>query len=475
MTNQTKNWRWLAAWLALPLTGCTFGSVRQVKVDALGRYDDARGVAVEVKGDVPDAMKKELQESFQNGVEAKARRPADASGEPLRLELHVVEARSPEAPSSSMTDQVADLGRTTLGLSGLGNSSGRLALEGVLLAPEGEKQLGLVRWESAGEPSTLAPRAGREAGEALGREMNYRRDDFVTRRAADERLFLTPTPLTLEPGELVLSNDELLLFRAGVGLGRRVQFDVWAGGLPIPAAGGVPLYLVHVVGGAGGAGLGVLGTVDLGLKLKLLDESRYVPGVSVSYDFLNLLGGAVGGGGLVLLGNGVLAQGAAGAAGANVQFNLFSAVVGKHFGGFQLTAGAYVLDNHHLIPQKAGFVVSTDGGAGGGSGGESTTLERFPTQVQAFVGAQYVLGSHSELAAEFFPRKPFKESFGTTGVRWLLGSDRPSGPFALDRVRVRIDLAALWVYLPETQRQNGDPSGGFPFPLPWVGLGLYKL
>jgi hypothetical protein len=35
---------------------------------------------------------------------------------------------------------------------------------------------------------------------------------------------------------------------------------------------------------------------------------------------------------------------------------------------------------------------------------------------------------------------------------------------------VRLDLAALWVYLPQTQ----DGRGGFPFPLPWVGLGLYK-
>jgi hypothetical protein len=178
----------------------------------------------------------------------------------------------------------------------------------------------------------------------------------------------------------------------------------------------------------------------------------------------------------VLAGNGVLAQGAAGAAGANLQFNLFSAVVGKHFGGFQLTAGAYVLDNHHLIPQKAAVVVGTSGGAGSGGGSESTTLERFPTQVQAFVGAQYVLGSHSELAAEFFPRKPFDESFGTTGVRWLLGSDRPSGPLALDRVRVRLDLAALWMYVPQYQSvRDGSTRGGFAVPLPWVGLGLYKL
>ncbi|REG28057.1 hypothetical protein ATI61_109401 [Archangium gephyra] len=472
---RTMKGHWLAMCLALPLTGCALGSVRQVKVDALGRYDEARGVTVEVKGEAPDAVKQELQESFQHGVESRARRPADASGEPLRLELHVVEAVSPEARSASVSEQVAEKARTTLGLTEFEKKSGRLALEGVLLAPQGEERLGLVRWESAGEPSALASRAGREAGEALGREMDYRREDFVTRRAADERLFLTPTPLTLEPGELVLSNDELLLFRLGVGLGRRVQFDLWGGGLPIPAATGVPLYAVHAVGGAGAAGLAVLGAFDLGLKVKLLDESRYVPGVSVSYDFLNLFVGAVGGGGIVLLGKGVAAGGVAGAAGANLQFNLFSVVAGKHFGNFQLTAGAYVLDNHHFIPQNAAITVGAVGtggdDVGGGSGSESTPIPRIPTQLQAFVGAQYVLGPHSELAVEFFPRQPFRDSVGTTGVRWLLGADAPRGPIAFDRLRVRLDLAALWVYLPPSE----GGRGGTPFPLPWVGLGLYKL
>ncbi|PTL84712.1 hypothetical protein [Vitiosangium sp. GDMCC 1.1324] len=476
MKTGTKNWRWLATWLALPLTGCALGSVRQVKVDALGRYDEARGVAVEVKGDVTDAMRKELQESFQRGVETRTRVSEGASGAPLRLELRVVEATSTEAPSSTTTDQVAEKARTTFGLAGLGKSGGRLALEGLLLAPEGEERLGLVRWESEGEPSALASQAGLEAGEALGREMDFRSRYFVNRRAADERMFFTPTPLTLEPGEVVLSNDEVLLFRLGVGLGRRVQLDMWAGGLPIPLAGGAPLYLIHAVGGAGGAALGALGTFDLGLKVRLLNESRYLPGLAASYDFLNLFAGAVGVGGLVILGNGVGAAGAAGAAGANLQFNLFSVVAGKHFGDFHLTAGAYVLDNHHIVGQNAVITVGvagTDGSDGnGGVGGGSTTLPRFPTQVQAFIGAQYVLGPHSELGMEFFPRKPFQDSFGTTGVRWLLGADSPAGPLALDRLRVRIDLAALWVYVPPTSDGKQD---GSVLPVPWLGLGFYKL
>ena len=468
-------WRWLAMCLALPLTGCALGSVRQVKVDALGRYDEARGVTVEVKGeDVPEAMRKELQESFQRAVEGRARRPADATGEPLKLEVRVVEAVSPEAAPATQSERVAEQARTAFGLTEFEKSAGRLAIEGTLLAPEGGRKLGLVRWESAGEPASLASRAGREAGEALGREMDFRRGDFVNRRAADERLFLTPTALTLEPGELVVSNDELLLFRAGVGLGRRVELNVWGGALPIPVATGVPFYFIHVVGGAGAAALGVVGAVDIGFKVKLLEESRYLPGVAASYDFLNVFGGAVGGAGIVVLGNGVAASGGVGAAGANLQFNLFSAVAAKHFGNFQLTAGAYVLDNHHLIPQGAAITLTTETTGGGGDdgvgGSESTTIPRIPTEVQPFVGAQYVLGPHSELAAEFFPRKPFSDSFGTTGIRWLIGSNAPRGPVAFDRLRVRIDLAAIWVYLPPTEK-----SAGMPFPLPWVGLGLYKL
>ena len=109
---------------------------------------------------------------------------------------------------------------------------------------------------------------------------------------------------------------------------------------------------------------------------------------------------------------------------------------------------------------------------GGGTGSSSTPIPRIPTQVQAFVGAQYVLGPHSELAMELFPRQPFRDSFGTTGVRWLLGADAPRGPVAFDRLRVRIDVAALWVYLPPSEDGR---RGGTPFPLPWVGLGLYKL
>jgi hypothetical protein len=470
---------WLAVGLALPLTGCALGSVRQVKVDALGRQQDARGVTVEVQGDAPDALKESLQRSFQGAVEARAERPAKAQGAPLRVAVRVVEAATPEAPPTSEAERVAVQARSLFGLSEFEKAGGRLAIEGVLLAPEADTPLGLVRWEAAGSPEALAARAGREAGEALGLKMARRRDEFVNRRAADERLFFTPTALTMEPGELVLSNDELLLFRLGVGVSRRVQLDLWAGALPIPAAAGVPVFGVQGAGAAGGAGVGAVGTLDLSLKVKVLEESRYVPGLAVSYDFLNLFAGGVGAVGLVVAGRGVAVGGEAGAAGANLQFNLFSLVAAKHFGDFQLTAGTYLLDNHHLIPQGAGFFTGS-GGAGVGDGGadaggqpgesDGERIPRLPTQVQPFVGAQYVLGPHSELAAEFFPRAPFEQTVVTTGVRWLLGGNAPSGPFAWDRVRVRLDLAALWVYVPRE-----GMAGGHPLPLPWLGLGLYKL
>ncbi len=458
--------RWLAVWLALPLTGCALGSVRQVTVDALGAYDDARGVSVEVKGEVPEDMKAELQRSFQGGVEARAPGRPEASGAPLRVELNVVEARPPDAPPASDAERLGRKARTVFGLSEVGKTGGRLALEGLLLAPEGGEPLGRVRWEAAGDPAALATRGGREAGEALGREMHVRREDFVTRRAADERMFLTPTALTLEPGDWALSNDELLLFRLAVGLGRRVQLDFWGGGFALPAAGSVPIAWGGV---AGGAGIGVLGALDVGLKVKLLEEGRVVPGLSLSYDFLNLFAGGVGGAGAVLFGHGIVAVGAGGVAGANLQFNLFSLVAGKHFGKLHLTAGTYVLDNHHLVPQGASVVLASN--LSDGTQTQGVVVPRLPTQVQPFLGAQYVLGPHSELAAEFFPRLPFEQSVLTTGVRWLLGSSTPPrGPLAYDRLRVRLAVAALWVFVPGT-----ETGGGFPFPLPWVGLGLYKL
>src|SRR4051812_21622136 len=76
-------------------------------------------------------------------------------------------------------------------------------------------------------------------------------DEPIARRAADERLLLTATPLTLEKGRFLLTNDEGLLFRIGAGLTQRTQIDLWAGGFPIPAAGAGVLPFMGAGAGAG--------------------------------------------------------------------------------------------------------------------------------------------------------------------------------------------------------------------------------
>jgi hypothetical protein len=87
--------------------------------------------------------------------------------------------------------------------------------------------------------------------------------------------------------------------------------------------------------------------------------------------------------------------------------------------------------------------------------------------VQPYAGLEGVLGPHSALLAEFLPRIPFEETMVTTGARWQLGWDEPVGPIARDRIRFRIDVAGIWVYLPKTSSNEA-----LLLPLPWVGLGV---
>src|SRR5512140_672522 len=58
------------------------------------------------------------------------------------------------------------------------------------------------------------------------------------RRPSDERLFLIPTPQTMQPGSLSLSDDAIVLVRAAVGISQRVQLDFRLGALPIPGVAG---------------------------------------------------------------------------------------------------------------------------------------------------------------------------------------------------------------------------------------------
>jgi hypothetical protein len=474
---------WLAAGAASCLAGCATGSVREARVGALGAYPSARGIAVEAKG----AAAGPLDESVALGARRKldaaslGAAPADPA-EHLTLRFAVETAVEPTAPPAT-TERTLSAVRSFAGLAGVGDSgaqAGRLVLAGQLLAPDG-RELGALRWESEGTPRALAEQAGEETALAVARLVEIHRDDYVARRAADERLVLTPTPLTLAPGEFLVSDDELLLVRLGVGLARRLQLDLLTGGVPIPGAIGGGFVGPAIVAG-GAAGGVILGLFDLGLKLRVLDETTRLPGISISYDMLDVFGLGAGGAGVLIARDGAGGAGFGVVAGANAQFNLVTLTAGKHFGPLQLTAGTWLLDDHHYLPQSAAFqgacaaAGASPQGAGAGAiscGSGSAQLPRLPLQVQPFVGSELVLGGHSSLMMEALLEEHIQNTLVTTGARWLLGADHPRGPLALDRIRVRLDLAALWFYIPA---QGGmHPQSAKVLPLPWLGLGFYFL
>ncbi len=422
-------WTGIALLLA---TGCLTGGVRQSKVMALGVHP-ASSIAV-VESD--DPVVRQLGQALAKAASEHSGLPVGPpSDEAYRIEVRRAPPSSAKGPS--------------------------LEFSASLFAPGIEGELGEVRYRKSGEPLELAERAGGAVGKELGDRLNVRRHEFFERRAFDDRIFFASTPLTLQQGEFVFSDDEVLLARVAVGLTRRVQLNTWFGGFGMPAAGAAPLAFF---GAVAGAGIGLVGLMDVGLKVNLLDETATLPGVAVSYDVLDLFGGfAAVGGAVAFGGGGVAAVPVAGGGGANLQFNLLSLSVGKHFGATQLVAGSYLLDNHHFLPQ----------GVGEGAvllGGSSQQIPRFPTVAQPFVAVEHVVGPRFSFAAEVFPRYPWRETFGTTGGRWNLGWSQPKGFLALDRVRFRVDLAALILYFPpnaEAGRKNGAIM-----PEPWLGLGL---
>ncbi len=240
--------------------------------------------------------------------------------------------------------------------------------------------------------------------------------------------------------------------RLGMGLSRRLQFDLWAGGFPIPAAAGGAGGGGPAIISGGAAGVIVLGFFDLGLKLRVLDETTYLPGFVIAYDMLDLFGLAAGGVGAVLIGGGVGGGGIGVVAGSNAQFNLVTPVVAKHFGPAQLSGGAYFLDNHHFLTQSAGFQTGCAVGAVSPSGAVGTAVEcpsgstrlpRLPLQVMPFIAGELLIGPHSSLIMETLMKDNIVNSVVTTGARWLIGWEHPHGPFALDRMRLRLDVAAL--------------------------------
>jgi hypothetical protein len=419
---------------ALWLAACAGSGVRQVRVDPLGNYAASR-VAVTVAGDVPEEVKAELRRALADGLRAASDLEVtdSVSSAAFHAELTVQSALGATTPGQR---DEAHAGSVTGRLGRGSRNAGRLLFDLTLRAPASGEPLGVVRYERRGDAGALLGEGGFSAGQRLGREMTYQRERFVKRRAADERLFLTPTPLTLEKGAWFVSDDQLLLVRMGVGVHRRIQLDAWFGGLPVYGAFG-----------AGGAAA-LFGVVDLGVKVAVLEESRRVPGLSISYDFLNVFGiGALGA---------LTYHGAAAAGGTrNLQFNLFALSTSKHFGNTQLVLGSYLLDNHHFIPQRA-ITVST-------TGSESRDIERVPLQVRPFLAIEQVLGRRASLAAELLPHLPLRGSVGTLGGRWLLGGEVPRGPLAADRVRFRLDVAAVIARMP----------GAGLMVVPWLGIGLY--
>lgn len=489
-------WSVLGAVAALSVSvsvvaGCAVGSIRQARVGGLARYPEAAAIAVEPRpGTASDAsIGARIAGGALGSFATAGLATVDVSGAAnhLTLRFEVIEAVAPAASPASLTgvtNSALSSARSWVGFAGAGDSgaaAGRLTIEGRLYTA-GQREVGYIRWEREGAPEALAAEAGEESGQALARLVSVRRRDTADRRAADERLVLTPTPLTLEAGEFVISDDELLLARIGAGLSRRVQLDFWAGGLPIPGAAGAGAA-GHGIIGVGAAGAVVLGFFDLGLKVRLLDETRVLPAVAVAYDLLDVFGLGAGGLGLVVFGNGAGGGGFGVVAGANAQFNLITAVAGKHFGPVQVTAGTYMLDNHHYLPQSAAFQAGCGGAATDGSGGTAgaipcgsgyARLGSLPTQVQPFVGSEVVLGPHSAIMAEWLIGHPLASSVATSGVRWLLGGSRPRGVLALDRVRFRLDLAILWLF-ESADHQSSMQHGARALPLPWAGIGFYFL
>jgi hypothetical protein len=473
---------WAAVCAAL--VGCATGNVREANVGALGAYPAARGIAVEPGAAAAGTLDASVAQGARRKLDAASlgATSGDAAGH-LTLRYTIQTADQPNGAPREAPERTLSVLRSFAGLAGVGQSgarAGRLVLAGQLLGPDG-RELGALRWEREGTPQELAEQAGEETAIAVARLVEIHRADYVARRAADERLVLTPTPLTLAPGELVVSDDELLIVRLGVGLSRRLQLDLLTGGVPIPGAAGGALAGPAIVAG-GAAGGVILGFMDVGLKLRVLDETARAPGLSVSYDMLDLFGLGAGGAGLLIARDGAGGVGYGVVAGANAQFNLVTLVAGKHFGPFQLTLGTWLLDNHHYLPQTAAFqggcaaVGASPSGAAAGAidcGSGSAQLPRLPLQVQPFAGGELVLGEHSALMMEALLEQHVQNTLVTTGARWLLGARHPRGPLALDRVRVRLDLAALWFYVPAQQGMH--PHGAKVLPLPWLGLGVYVL
>lgn len=282
----------------------------------------------------------------------------------------------------------------------------------------------------------------------------------LSRRASDERLFMTPTELTLRSGELVLEDDVGISARVAIGITRRAQLDLRIGGMLVPGVAGGAIGLPGAIVAGGGAGVALVGLVMPGVKVQILDEGPHAFGLAAGYDLMDTFGLAAGGAGIAILGVGGAGAGVVAVGGANLQFNLFSLAAGKHWGRAHVTGGTYLLDNHHFIPQAAGFATACgaggvgEAGAGGAvapCGSGSKTIDRLPTQVQPFLGIERAIGEDSSISAEILFHRYVEYTTAATGARWFV--------WRRGDVRVRLDVALVWSRL--------------GYPLPWAGVGIH--
>jgi hypothetical protein len=439
------------------LTGCAFGNVREKEIAALGPYRDLKIKALPVSGvGAPQGVNEQIQAGLDRGLDAWNQehqappRPGDVlEVQPELLEIHATQGGAP-APVAAVASQI--------GLAGALEAN-RISLLLLLRAPGTSDPIGELHWEGAGGTlGDVASQAGAGSAEALVKEMKERRDQWVTRRAGDERYLLMPSARLLDPGELVLSDDELLLFHLGAGITRWLQVDLGLGGLPLPGAGAIPI-IGHGVGAAGAAGILVLGAVDVGFRIRVLEEGQYWPGIAVGYDMLDAFAAGLGGAGIFFAGNGIGAIAGGAVAGVNVQLNIFTAMANKRVGAFDFGVGTAVFDNHHFLPQAAGFaagipIVAVDS--------SSKDLDRMPTVIIPFASVEATPWEWLHFIQEFLPQQPLANSFGSTTARIVWG------PSALSPLRLKLDLSFVEAY-------NSDDKHPGLVPLPWLGAGVYWL
>ncbi len=321
----------------------------------------------------------------------------------------------------------------------------RVALE--LFAPERPQPLGGVVWEGYRnlDRQAEAEKAGRESGDALAEEISSQRGRWIDRRAASERLFLTPTAALLERREAVVSLDEGLLLHAGFGVNRWLQLDLAFGGMVVPTAGGI-LHSRRL-------GATAVGAFAAGLKVRLKDEGRIWPGVAASYERLSMWSGAFGSGRVALLDR--IVNPADPDASSGFGLNVLTLAVSKHPKEWlQVGAGAIVVDDHSVL--GSGTPVSDlDGGR---------SSERLPTTFVPWVNVEASAGEHFRFVGEYLA--PPGADSAILGVRTVLYGTRNFGAIRTAGYKVRIDTAAMI-----TTRDT--PEGSEAAILPWIGIAFY--